>query len=324
MARPLRIAFPGACYHVTVRGNERRPIFRDDRDRTRFLERLAEMVSRYRLVLHAYVLMRNHYHLLVETPQANLSRAMRQLSGVYTQDFNRRHRRAGHLFQGRFKALLVDKDAYLLELSRYVHLNPVRVGEVHNPAAFRWSSAAAYVGKQPQPGFLTTAAVLKQFDRRPAAARRAYRNFLRQGIREGVERPWGKVVGQTLLGSPTWVQRMWPHVLKAGGGAEIPAIRKLRPGPSLPAVLTQVARAAAMPPARIVQRGASRGSWARPAALCLAWELCGLSQRELGQAFGVSHFAVSKAIHRAQQLRQHDKQFDRMIDKLTATLQARP
>jgi putative transposase len=321
MARALRIAFRGACYHVTMRGNERRPIFRDDRDRGRFLERLATIVGRYRLVLHAYVLMRNHYHLLVETPEANLSRAMRQLNGVYTQDFNRRHHRVGHLFQGRYKALLVEKDSYLLELSRYIHLNPVRVGEVGDPVAFGWSSAAAYVGKQPQPGFLSTAAVLRQFNRRPVAAQRAYRSFLLEGIRTGVERPWGKVVGQTLLGDPKWVERMRRRLGRAAVDVEVPASRILRSRPTLSAVLTQVARAAAVPVPTVVRAGAGRGGWARPVAMSLGWELCGLTQRELGQAFGVSHFAVSKAIRRAEQLRQQNRQVRKIAGRLITTFQ---
>ena len=127
MARPLRIEYSGAYYHVTSRGNERKAIFRDDRDRERLLELLARAVKDFHLRLHGYVLMSNHYHLLVETPRGGLSRALRYLNGVYTQAFNRRHRRVGHLFQGRYKAILVDKDAYLLELSRYIHLNPLRV-----------------------------------------------------------------------------------------------------------------------------------------------------------------------------------------------------
>ena len=127
MARPLRIGFAGALYHVTSLGNERKPVYRDDRDRRRFLERLAAVVHTHRLRMHAYALMRNHVHLLVETPEANLSRAMGQMIGAYTQDFNRRHRRSGRLFQGRYKAILVEKDSYLLEFGRYTHLNPVRV-----------------------------------------------------------------------------------------------------------------------------------------------------------------------------------------------------
>ena len=119
--------YPGAYYHVSTRGNERKAIFRDDRDREKLLELLARAVKYFHLRLHGYVLMSNHYHLLVETPRGGLSRALRYLNGVYTQAFNRRHRRVGHLFQGRYKAILVEKDAYLLELSRYIHLNPWRV-----------------------------------------------------------------------------------------------------------------------------------------------------------------------------------------------------
>ena len=126
MARPLRIEFPSALYHVTSRGDRREPIFEDDEDRRKFLRVLAETVDRFNWICHAYCLMTNHYHLVVETPEANLSKGMRQLNGVYTQASNRRHRRTGHLFQGRFKAILVDKDSYLLELTRYVVLNPVR------------------------------------------------------------------------------------------------------------------------------------------------------------------------------------------------------
>jgi putative transposase len=125
MARPLRIEFPGALYHVTARGNARQDIFLDDEDRQRFLGVLARGVSRFHLLLHAYCLMENHFHLVVETPEANLSKAMRQLNGVYTQAFNRRHKRVGHVLQGRFKAIVVDRDSYLLELCRYVVLNPV-------------------------------------------------------------------------------------------------------------------------------------------------------------------------------------------------------
>ena len=133
MARPLRIIFPGAWYHVTSRGQERRPIFLDDRDREHFLELLEVMVSRFRVRVHAYVLMDNHYHLLLETPEANLSRAIQWLNVSYAAWFNCRHRRSGHLTQGRFKAILVEQTAWALELSVYVHLNPVRVAGLTSP-----------------------------------------------------------------------------------------------------------------------------------------------------------------------------------------------
>src|SRR4030042_35639 len=148
MARPLRIEFPGALYHVTARGNARQDIFLDDDDRLLFCSVLERVVSRFHLLLHAYCLMNNHYHLLVETPEGNLSKGMRQINGVYTQQLNRRYNRVGHVLQGRYKAILVDKDNYLLELSRYVVLNPVRAGLVKQPSRWAWSSYHAMVGHQ--------------------------------------------------------------------------------------------------------------------------------------------------------------------------------
>jgi len=133
MARPLRIEFPGTVYHVTSRGNARQNVVADDRDRNRFLSVLAQVVDRYGWLCHAYCLMDNHYHLLIETPQPNLSLGMRQLNGRYTQMYNRRHERVGHLFQGRFTAILVEKEAHLMELCRYVVLNPVRAKAVAHP-----------------------------------------------------------------------------------------------------------------------------------------------------------------------------------------------
>jgi REP element-mobilizing transposase RayT len=155
MARPLRLHFPGAIYHVTARGNDRQPIFSDDDDCARFLVVLASTVARYHVRCHGYCLMGNHYHLLLETPEANLSTAMRQLNGVYTQRFNRRHERSGHLLQGRFGAQIVDGEAYFLEVCRYIVLNPVRAGLVAHPRHWRWSSFGATSGEASRPGFLT-------------------------------------------------------------------------------------------------------------------------------------------------------------------------
>ncbi len=148
MARPLRISYPGTVYHVTARGNDRQAIVRDKADRQRFVRTLADMIEHYQVCCHAWVLMENHYHLVLEAPQANLSQAIRHLNGVYTQAFNRGHQRVGHLFQGRFKAIPVEKETYLLELCRYVVLNPVRAGLVPHPRAWRWSSYRATAGEQ--------------------------------------------------------------------------------------------------------------------------------------------------------------------------------
>lgn len=198
MARPLRIEFPGALYHVTARGNARQDIFLDDEDRHLFLSVLDRVVSRFRLRLHACCLTDNHYHLLLETPEGNLSKALRQLNGVYTQAFNRRHGKVGHVLQGRFEAILVERDSYLLELCRYIVLDPVRARITRKPDRYRWSSYRASAGLEPVPGFLMVDWLLSQFGGQRAAAQRRYQTFVAEGI--GQTSPWEKVQGQVLLG----------------------------------------------------------------------------------------------------------------------------
>jgi putative transposase len=178
MVRPLRIEYPGAFYHVTARGNARAAIFHGDDDRRLFLDVTARAVERSRLALHAYCLMDNHYHLVVETPLGNLSAAIHHLNGVYAQTLNQRHGRVGHLFQGRYKAILVERDSHLLELCRYVVLNPVRAGLCSRPEEWPWSSYRATAGLAPRPPLLTTDFVLAQFGRTAGVARMGYRAFV--------------------------------------------------------------------------------------------------------------------------------------------------
>jgi putative transposase len=319
MARPLRIEFAGALYHVTSRGNERKPVYRDGHDRARFLDRLSAVVNTHRLRVHAFALMQNHFHLLVETLEANLSQAMGQLIGAYTQDFNRRHRRSGHLFQGRYKAILVEKDAYLLELSRYIHLNPVRVGEVHRASEFPWSSAAAYVGKAAVPGWLTVGDVLRHFGRREAMARRRYREFLADGMAAKGEKPWRLVEGQVLLGERSWVERMKRRLAGKHVAQDSVGRASLQPRPALSVVITQVCRAAQVDRATILRPRGGRGGWARAAAMALAWEVCGLGQREIGRQFGVGPHAVSKAIARMAALRRDGGTVGGAVERLISS-----
>ncbi len=183
MSRPLRIEYPGAAYHVTSRGNARNKIFSDVHDREIFLSILDEVITRYNWLCHAYCLMDNHYHLMIETPDANLSIGMRQLNGIYTQKYDNKHHRPGHIFQGRFKAILVQKDHYLLELCRYVVLNPVRAGVVEKPEAWRWSSYQATAGLRKKPDYLTTDWILGLLSSRTMAERQ-YRKFVRDGVHQ--------------------------------------------------------------------------------------------------------------------------------------------
>jgi len=166
MARPLRIEFPGALYHITSRGNQKAAIYLDDTDRIQFLDTLSAVCSRFNWVIHAYCLMDNHYHLLVETPVSNLSLGMRQLNGVYTQRFNRQQNRVGHVFQGRYKSVIVEKDSYLLELARYIVLNPVRAKMVRTVKHWQWSSYRATAGLSELQGGLKVDWLLAGFAKR--------------------------------------------------------------------------------------------------------------------------------------------------------------
>ena len=213
MARPLRLEFAHALYHVTSRGDRREDIYQDDADRQAWLAVLAKVCKRFNWTVHAYCLMSNHYHLLVETPDANLSAGMRQLNGVYTQLSNRTHGRVGHVFQGRFKAILVDKDHYLLELARYVVLNPVRAGMVQDPAQWPWSSYSAMLAPSWLPGadWLATDKLLAYFapdgqslDREQAQKR--YVDHVREGI--GLPSVWKALTGQVYLGDEKFMSKI--------------------------------------------------------------------------------------------------------------------
>jgi len=221
MARPLRIEFPGAVYHVTGRGNERKAIFRDDQDCKIFLNTLADVTLRYNWLCHAYCLMDNHYHLLIDTPDGNLSIGMRQLNGIYTQRFNKRHGRVGHLFQGRFKAVLVQKDSHLLEVCRYVVLNPIRAGIVQRAEEWTWSSYGATAGRTKPHPCLVTDWVISQFGSEKKIAKAGYRRFVREGI--GAESIWNRMRGQSILGEDEFIESFSDYVR---GKRQIPEIAK--------------------------------------------------------------------------------------------------
>jgi putative transposase len=213
MARPLRIEFPGAVYHVTSRGDRREPIFEDDEDRINLLSVVAHTMTRFDATVLAYCLMDNHYHFVIHTRLANLSQLMRQLNGVYTQTYNRRHRKVGHLFQGRFKGILVDRDAYLLEVCRYVDLNPVRARMVRDPAKWRWSSYAAHMGVKVAPDWLDTAAVhgylLGREAKSSADKRKAGLRYAAHVAAGKDVKLWDEALAQQIyLGDQEFVERM--------------------------------------------------------------------------------------------------------------------
>ena len=206
MARPLRIEYAGALYHVTSRGDRRENIYHDDEDRLIWLEIFSQVCSRYNWRCHAWCQMDNHYHILVETAEGNLSKGMRQLNGVFTQKSNRKHGQVGHVFQGRFKAILVQQDAYLLELSRYVVLNPVRAGMVKDTADWPWSSYQSMIGKSATPEWLETDWLLACFGKQRKRAIVKYIDFVRAGI--GLPPIWEALKNQVYLGDESFINSM--------------------------------------------------------------------------------------------------------------------
>lgn len=280
MARPLRIEFPGAVYHVTSRGNAQADIFEDDRDRVMFLKIVGQVVKRFNWFCHAYCLMGNHYHLLIETPEGNLSSGMRQLNGVYTQAFNRAHHRDGHVFKGRFKAILVEKESHLLELCRYVVLNPVRAGMVERPEQYRWSSYLPTLGKSVQPEFLTIEWLLGNFPGSLPESRRKYRQFVKEGV--GIsEAPWEKLAGQILLGTDTFIQKTKELLCGKEGVLEIPRKQRLVGRPLL---------------GELILSGGVLSKQERNGLIRLAHLKHGYTLREIAQEFGLHYTTISKVI----------------------------
>jgi putative transposase len=231
MSRPLRLEFCGALYHVTSRGDGRGEIYRDDEDRQVQLTVLEEVVKRFHWTIHAYCLMGNHYHLLIETPDGNLSKGMRQFNGVYTQRFNRRHDRVGHVFQGRFKGIIVQKDSYLLELARYIVLNPVRAGIVRSARDWPFSSYRATAGFADTPVWLTTDWILSAFAARKGLAQERFRAFVAEGKNQ--PSPWGKLKNQIFLGDDKFIAKTQNLLDKDRDLSEIPGAQRRRSPPSL-------------------------------------------------------------------------------------------
>ncbi len=273
MARPLRIEFPGALYHLTARGNRRQAIFRDDADRTAFVDLLGAVCRRFGWRVQAWCLMPNHYHLVAATPEANLSRGMRQLAGVYTQRFNRRHDQIGHLFQGRYKAILVERESHLLELSRYVVLNPVRAGLAPDADAWRWSSYRATVGAAAAPAWLDRAGLLERFAGGGGAAARAYADFVRDGV--GAASPWQALRHQVFLGDDAFIAHA-SRAYATTASDEIPKAQR---------------RALMEPLAAYRRRYADRDTGMARAYLTGVYTM-----KQIGEAYGVHSMTVSRAV----------------------------
>ena len=276
MARKPRVEFDGAFYHVIVRGNQRQRTFQDDQDRIAYLQRIEHYRQRYGFRLYAYVLMANHVHLLIETKSVALSKIMQGIQFSYTQSYNRRHRKVGHLFQGRYKAILCDRDAYLLELVRYIHLNPERLKVPDDPWRYCWSSHGAYLGK-PSLVQVDTQEVLSQFSSRLGAARRAYQRFMDEGMRQGHEEKYYETIDQRFLGDK-------PFVSKVAERSEAKEVEIKGKKVGFAWLLTAISDAHDVETRMLLQAGRQRRWVAVRAQLAyLARQWCGLTAKELGR-----------------------------------------
>jgi len=274
MTRPLRIEFPNALYHLTSRGNRRENIYLNDNDRMLFLNNFLQVQKRFNWLCHGYCLMSNHYHLLIETPEANLSQGMRQLNGVYTQKFNRTHHRVGHVFQGRYKAVLVQKDAYLLELSRYIVLNPVRAGMVQSAKDWPWSNYRATAGLVQVPEWLHVDWLLSCFGVRKKRATRLFRQFVADG--KDSQSPLSKLRNQLYLGDDAFIEAMQARVEKDADLSEVPMAQK---------------RKLAEPVKNYLEKAATRNE-----GICFAHQSGGFSMKAISDEMGLHYSTVSKII----------------------------
>ena len=277
MSRPLRIELAGGLYHVTSRGDRREDIFVNDADREKWLALLGEVCKRFNWRCHAYCLMSNHYHIVVETVEANLSRGMRQLNGVYTQYVNRSHDRIGHVFQGRYKAILVEKDSHLLELARYVVLNPVRARMVKDVSRWPWSSYRAMIGEAPVQTWLEPSWLLGNFSRQKKRAMAKYIEFVREGV--GLPPVWGDLKQQIYLGDDQFVAQMQKHLEKTLKLKEVP-------------------RAQRRPPAKPLAYYQARHK-TRDASMVAAYATGDYTMHEIAEHFEVHYSTVSRAIKKA-------------------------
>jgi REP element-mobilizing transposase RayT len=307
MGRPLRIEYPGAFYHITSRGNERRSIFRANGDYERFIGYLALATERYGARIHCFCLMPNHYHILLETPRANLRSILHHLNTSYTNYFNTRTGRVGHLFQGRYRAILVNKDSYALELSRYIHLNPVRARIVKGPLHYYWSSYLAYTGKEREWKWLQTEFILGQISVNEREAWRKYQRYVEEGIEKPLEDPLKKTVASTLLGSEEfveWVKEKW--VKQTTPHRDVPALRKFFPWPKLSSISKETEK---------IFGKATLES--RKIGLYLSHRLSGLSLGEIGEYFGgIGPSAVSQNTRRIAVRLKEDQNLSEEVERL--------
>jgi REP element-mobilizing transposase RayT len=298
MARALRIQYPGAYYHVTCRGNDRKRIFGDDKDRSEFLKLLENSLDVYRVNLYSYVLMSNHFHFLIQTPTGNLSEFMRHFNVCYTGYYNYRHSRSGHLYQGRYKSFLVDVDNYLLEVSRYLHLNVVRVHNLKTASldekinlleSYKWSSLPGYISKKKTEKFVKYGLILSM-----AGSRVNYYKFILEGLNKDIKDPFRGIKDGGILGGDKFLKKIKKEYLEYGSSREQPIYRELKSGTINPEdLIAEVAKYFNIKKEEFLIKqgdGIKRGILGE-----LLYKYSELKQKDIGKILGnIDYSAVSK------------------------------
>ena len=310
MARPLRIQYPGAVYHVMNRGGSRQRVFLEDQDYESFLKTMREIHERWGVEFFAWCLIGNHYHLCLRTPEGNLSRVMRHLDGLYTQRFNRLHRRDGALFRGRYKAIVVDRDAYLAQVVRYIHLNPVKAGLAGEPQGYVWASHRFYLRPTQAPEWLRTEEVMGEFE-----SVNAFHEFVLEGNEQGLEAFYRKKRQSPVLGDEAFRERLMEKPVRVD--REHPRHERVAIRPSVDKVLKTLAKMYGVKIAEVMTARRGKQNEARKVGMYLAKELCDLTLQEIAERFGTrSYGAVGWACHQVTARMESEARFRERISKL--------
>ena len=309
MARPLRIVYADAFYHVAARGNEKKSIFKSDKDYGRFLLYVEAAVERYGAVIHAYCLMDNHYHLLLQTPRANLPEIMQYINGSYTTYVNTKRQRAGHLFQGRYKGIVIEADAYAQELSRYIHLNPVRAGVVQNPEGYPWSSYQFYCGKKNAPKWLSTKFILDYFDARTRVAQMKYRQFVQEKPGQRYENPLKGVVASSILGGQEFIRKVKKSY-----------VQHLTYDRNTPGLTALMQRPVAEIMDVVIREFKGMARMQKAVGIYVCHRYSGLRLREIGEYFGIGESGVTQASKRFRVEVENDKKLAVKIETIRTKL----
>lgn len=310
MARPLRITYPGAVYHITSRGNERKDIFKSQADREKFLSYLESATLRYDAIIHVYCLMTNHYHLLLETPSGNLSQIMRHINGAYTTYFNSKRQRAGHLLQGRFKAILLDMDEYAKELSRYIHLNPIRAKIIDKLEDYQWSSYLDYIGYRTPPSWLEREFILNYFGPKPKIAQENYCDFIEAKLGKKYNSPLSEVVGSTILGSADFVKEIKEMFVRGKKpNRDLPALNALISKPTIVDIIKAVESEFIHQPAIV-----------KKVSIYLCHRYTASKLKEIGLHFNIGESAISQASRRIRMEIEQDEKLKSKIKKVEKKL----